>query len=886
MKKFLALVLTLAMVLTLNVGMIAGSAADEHIDLTGKTTETIDGVTYTVITDLTAVATKGNYILAGDVVVPNDAVTVFAAGTVLNGNGYTISVDGNSASAPLFVAPFALTAGEAITITNVNFGTADAPICIQSEAPAFADEEALNIGLFADDHIAVYEEVTNEEDGTVSKQEILPEQAATVVANFTDVNFAVAMADDINVHVGGFMGKAYGDYTFENCSMYCQLEVGDMGATNGTVLDDGYAGGYFGRNKETSVITFVNCETAAGSVITNDWRTGGFIGGVKGGINMTDCVNNAIVNNRCLIAGGFMGYVEGETLTEWTLEGCVNNGDITAYYGPTYEKEQSDGTFKTTSHGDNGKSAGALVGYIYKDLDNSAPQIIVSDCVNYGNVYGEDRLAGLMGDNRVSYGEYQVEEPVLNEDGTPVLDETTGEPTTAKVTVYAYKPARYENCVNYGDVKCIVLDGGLAGAHVLGGLISRTQGPTELINCANYGTVDAAGQKDGHLGGLVGNTSAGTHPKEYVGGEERKILAENCINYGTIQNGRRIGGMFGTGEVRLDVIGCVNMGAIIGGVSASADSYSGGIIGFGDNSLIKVIDCLNAGYVHGLKSAGGIFGYFRANKEAEPVIDGCANIGTIKANEVYAGGLVGETKAKITITNSMNAGYVEAVDQQMAAQLIGDAGSTITVGNVYMYGTLAEDNMGTNVDGIVGFMCFSDVAMIDGAEFFAKTNLAAEELLDERTVAVDNATALADIAAFVGEDAPLYDVDGVIRFVYPSIKGVQAAKDGSSIRVAAIANDLEYTKIGFVYSVNDAAAEAVVATPLSNVNITNVSGNDMSKEAALYGADAFQTATIEIPAEGEAIVAVYVKAYVGEAVYYGNAALVYVVDGAIVGVLA
>ena len=39
MKKFLALVLTLAMVLTLNVGMIA-SAADSHVDTAGKTTVT------------------------------------------------------------------------------------------------------------------------------------------------------------------------------------------------------------------------------------------------------------------------------------------------------------------------------------------------------------------------------------------------------------------------------------------------------------------------------------------------------------------------------------------------------------------------------------------------------------------------------------------------------------------------------------------------------------------------------------------------------------------------------------------------------------------------------------------------------------------------------
>jgi len=883
MKKFLALVLTLAMVLTLNVGMIAGSAADEHIDVTGKETVTIDEVVYTVIDDLSAVEIKGNYILSGDVEVADDTQITFAAGTVLNGNGYTISVAGVDASNPLFAAPFALEAGEAITITNVKFGSVEAPIYLQSEEPMFADEDALNVGLFADDHIATYETIDNE-DGSTSEVEVLPE--VTVTANFVDVDFAVAINDELNVHVGGVMGKAYGDYTLTNCTMYCQLTLGDMAAPNGTVLDDGYAGGFFGRNKETSVISFENCATVAGSVITNDWRTGGFIGGVKGGIHLVDCVNNAIINNRTLVTGGFAGYIEGETLSEFTLEGCVNYGDITAYYGPTYEKDNGDGTYKTTAHGDNGRSAGALVGYIYKDTDNTCPQIIVSDCVNYGNVYGEDRLAGLMGDNRIGDGSYTPMVPQIDETtGAPMVDAATGEPIMVKgETVYVWKPAVYENCVNYGDVKCIVLDA-VSGAHVLGGLVSRTQGITQFINCANYGTVDANGQKDGHLGGIVGNTSATANTGKFTmetHGQIGQLLYDGCVNYGTIQNGRRLGGINGTGEVRSTYTNCVNYGAVIGGETLSTDSYAGGISGFDDNDLHTYINCLNAGYVHSNVSGGGIIGYCRNLKVAELVLEGCANVGTVIANTTYAGGLVGDTRAKISINGCLNAGYVEAIDQQMAAQFIGDAGSTITVGNSYLYGAFSADNMGTNADGIVGFMCFTDVTTLEGADFFIKTN--DEAAWDDRTVIVDNAAALADIAAFLGEDAPIYDVDGAIRFVMPTIKGVQAAKDGSSVRVTAVAEDLDFTKVGFVYSVNGEEAVAVAATPLSNINITNASGNAVEKTAALFGADALQTATIEIPEEGEATIVVYIKAYVGEDVYYGNAVIISVVDGEIVAI--
>ena len=147
MKKILAFVLTLAMMLTLlNVGFISTAAktADGPIvTITDQATVTVDGTEYTVVDALPT--TAGNYILKQDVVA--EAGYTFPAGVVLHGNGYTITLEGNAVETPATEAPFILPAGTSaaaasVTITNVNFGTATAPIYLLANESK-TDEEPI-----------------------------------------------------------------------------------------------------------------------------------------------------------------------------------------------------------------------------------------------------------------------------------------------------------------------------------------------------------------------------------------------------------------------------------------------------------------------------------------------------------------------------------------------------------------------------------------------------------------------------------------------------------------------------------------------------------------------------------------------------------------------
>lgn len=845
MKKFLALVLTLAMVLTLNVGMIVSTAADApNVDVTGKTTVTIDGVEYKVIADLAAVSTKGNYILSGDVAVANDAVITFAAGTVLNGNGYAITVEGNDLTAPLAAAPFALAAGKDIVITNVSFGTADAPICLRSEAPVIEGEDAADLAIFAND-----EAPQLDMEGLPMLDDYVP-----VNATFDNVNFNVIASDRLQVNVAAVMAVANGNFTLTNCTADVDFNVGDMTVGNGTDLTQGYAGGFFGYAASTSNVSFENCATAVGSVITNDWRTAGFVAGVAGGISVVNCTNNATLTNRTLCTGGILGWVEGETLSSWTFDGNVNNGDITAYMGP---KDSAD-----KNHGDNGRTAGGMVGYIYKDADNSAPQIIVSNCTNNGNLYGEDRLAGIFGDCRISYYTYTAE------DGTKTYGKNT---------------SIVENCVNTGDVLCVVLDA-VSGAHVLGGMSSRTQGPTHYINCVNYGRVDANGMDDGHLGGIVGNTSAS---QGAINNAEDTLLVDGCINYGPIMNGRRIAGMVGASESLITFKNSANYGTVVSGTSPRSDNMAGGFEGFADREPHNYENCFNFGNVTATVNGGGFVGGTRNYDRSEIIMTGCLNAGNITAADNVAGGLVGNCTVNVTIKDSMNIGKIAATNSNIVSQILGNGDAIINIENCYAFGTIDENAFPPNLDGVLGFLCFTDVVVPEGATMVTVVG-AAEDLTDERNKAVTAEEAVAIIKNLYGEATPIYAVDGVVELVDPSIRGVQTALAGATdgkiaVRFTGLVDDMGYEKVTFTYTVNNGEAVTVDGVPMLDVKATSLSGNLEVRDAAYVGGAALYCAAFDVAAEGEVVIEITMTATSNGVDYESFAVTVALVDGVIVG---
>lgn len=859
MKKFLALVLTLAMVLTMSVSIFASTAAAGSINVAGQSTVTVDGVTYTVIDDLAAITAKGNYILSKDVAVAKNVLVTIPAGTVLNGNGYTISVANNSFESPITKAPFALAAGEKIEINNVKFGTAEAPVVFESAAPATLDAVADDLSLFV-------------------------EAGEGVIASFKDVTFSVYAFDEaVNVNTAAVVAYATGSYTFEGCVADVEFDTGDMAALDLSTLTYGYTGGFIGYAPKGSSLSFNNCATAVGSTMEVDYRTGGFVGGLDGAVSVTNCVNNAVITNLTLCTGGFIGWVgqadsKSNNLSSWTMDNCVNHGDITAYIGAYTNAEG-----KAATHGDSGRTAAALVGYFYKNEEGTSPQIIVTNCTNTGNISGEDRLSGMIGDNRISY---QVDKTNTLFQWADADGDGIGDENGYKIG-YNYNPTKVINCVNYGDVTCIVKDAA-SGAHVMGGFASRTNGPTIFQNCANYGSVNANGMKDGHLGGIVGNTSAGSGACKNVAGY---IELENCTNYGLLINGRRIAGMIGASESPTKMTNCTNYGTVYAGLGSEAHNGTltdngilcGGFTGMTDAGTHYFTNCVNYGNIESLVVAAGIAACSRANG---PIfMDNCINYGKIGSDDLETGGLIGFAKADVTITNSINAGKLESYLSFVAGQIVSRAELGITIENCYVFGTILGDSFDPNADGILGYMCDrGDAIVCPDGKVMAYVIGTAEEITDARNQAVTADKALEMVKA-IDATAPVHVEDGILTRTFIDIRGAQAdleaTGDTTSIRIAGVTAGVEFEKVTFSYKVNGAAAKTADGTALETITATNYSGAEETKTAQHLGGDKMFTFVVGgVAATGTVTIEVeMIATYKGAE--FKTAATITVVDGVI-----
>lgn len=148
-------------------------------------------------------------------------------------------------------------------------------------------------------------------------------------------------------------------------------------------------------------------------------------------------------------------------------------------------------------------------------------------------------------------------------------------------------------CVNYGHISSPTgRTGGVVGTMFNG----------NVKNCDNRGTVedDAAGQFTGNeqsavtykrMGGIVGGTDDLT--------KTLTATVENCTNYGNVLShiGCRAGGFIGHSNVQ--VIGCANLGAILGDIydPQHGPGWACGYSGNSKNDYVNVRDCSMGGYV-------------------------------------------------------------------------------------------------------------------------------------------------------------------------------------------------------------------------------------------------------------------------------------------------
>ncbi len=268
--------------------------------------------------------------------------------------------------------------------------------------------------------------------------------------------------------------------------------------------------------------------------------------------------------------------------------------------------------------------------------------------------------------------------------------------------------SNYENCYNTSD---ITASKGVAG---ISGYMDN--GMCNAKNCYNTGNITSTASSGTYpTAGLFGYmTYGGTY--------------ENCYNTGNVTasgESQYTGGIFGNYR-GISVNGYINVKNCYntGNVTANGGNYVGGIAGFGYG--INMDSCYNTGtitsngstYSKG-SSVGGLIGQVQSFNEDSTyyknAIKDCYNLGEVKSNSCWAGGLIGNYATYNTVEHCWNAGNVTAVSRSAGVVGYSWYGSRMkecfNVGAVTLTGT-DPGNGKANSDcaaGIVGYSC-TDVA--------------------------------------------------------------------------------------------------------------------------------------------------------------------------------
>lgn len=394
---------------------------------------------------------------------------------------------------------------------------------------------------------------------------------------------------------GGIAGELNGG-TIEKCNV------------NGWVWGNEYIGGIVGRVSGASTIS--NCTTSSGSQINFNGdngaecpRVGGIVGGMDGNgtfsVTISDCANNAKINNAnngTYGFGGIVGYNSDQTVN---ISGCTNNAEI------------------------NGKSeTGGIIGY----TDNSE----IQNCTNNGVVKGADNVGGIVGkicagkvENCTNSGSINAQKYVGG-----IIGNTDG------VTV--------TGCDNNGIVSA---SGDTAVGGIVGGLVGDKI--LTITKCNNNATVKA--ESANGVAGIIGHTPSAAN----------KLSVSGCKNTADITGSLNVGGIGGRIETKgvaaeqsLLFRNCYNTGKI---AAKRASDYGtvGGIVGYlyanntTNEDVALIIYCFSSGEVNSVANInqGSIVGNATSNNAKSVRVAYCYTTNT------QAYGISGKNAGTIDNTN-------------------------------------------------------------------------------------------------------------------------------------------------------------------------------------------------------------------------------------------
>ena len=191
-----------------------------------------------------------------------------------------------------------------------------------------------------------------------------------------------------------------------------------------------------------------------------------------------------------------------------------------------------------------------------------------------------------------------------------------------------------------------------AGKNYIGGIAGYTI-LSEIENCVNEATIEAQDTWQGIAGGIAGNQGGGS------------II--NCVNCGFVSSNGECGGIVGCIAQDAEVKNCSNYGEIKVTKNHDYGLYMGGIAGMVCSSDISnSYNYADIIYDNDESNVnvymGGIAGYLDSQMGEESVIDVCANLGNIIAQNIPAtsvGGIVADLRGS-RIKDSYNKGNLTA----------------------------------------------------------------------------------------------------------------------------------------------------------------------------------------------------------------------------------
>lgn len=320
-----------------------------------------------------------------------------------------------------------------------------------------------------------------------------------------------------------------------------------------------------GNNDGAGLIGYLDSEGWVGnltiddSVIEGGQYTGAIVGYSEGEITNCEVAKDVEVSGSYYV-GGVVGYTSADVTY------CVNRGKASCTRN----------------------SVGGVVGAVFGTGSE------LSNCANYGNVSGKEKVGGIAGSVAGTKKEIIVKN--CTNEGTVESQESVAGGIVGEACKSSYE-ANISYCLNEGSVSGVGINGGIVGVsgsdavveycynkgtavgNGAGGVIGENGGTLRL--CVNSGIISA----DSYAGGLCGVQ------------REDNAKIQQCYNSGSVSSKNMAGGIVGDNYKR--VASCYN----IGGITATV--YAGGITGR-NNSTIE--SCYNLGKVVGDAGSGQIVG--------------------------------------------------------------------------------------------------------------------------------------------------------------------------------------------------------------------------------------------------------------------------------------